>query len=144
MTLIELLIVMGIIGLIVSMSIPSFAGYAERVRLKAAARQTVGLVSLARSLAISSREEQAVIVDREHGELRVVNLASGDAYERVVRFPSSVAVTLEMAGEPSADTQFVFRPSGSLAGRSVALVLESRQTRQTIAVSGPTGSITVQ
>ena len=74
MTLVELLVVLGIIGLIVGMGLPSFTHYAQHLRLNAAVRQVVGLVSLARSAAISSHEEHAVTVDAEHRELRIVKV----------------------------------------------------------------------
>ena len=141
MTLVELLGVLGVIGLILGMSVPGLAGYAQRVRLKAALRQVVGLVSTARSLAIGSRDPHAVIVDAEGRTLRVVNLVSGEALEQVVRLPSSVTVTLEMVGEPVTQTQIVFRPTGALEGRSVSLVLEDRGRRHVVAVAATTGAV---
>ena len=144
MTLVELLVVMGIIGLILGMSIPSLVGYAKQVRLKAATRELIGLLSLARSLAISSHEEHAVVVDTEHREVRVVNMASGEALERVVHVPSSVTIEVQAGGEPSTETQLVFRPTGSLTGRTLSLVLADHDKRNTITITGPTGSVSLQ
>ncbi len=144
MTLVELLVVLGIIGLIVGISVPGLAGYAARLRLRTASRQAVRLLSLARSLAISSREPHAVVVDAEQRQLRIVNLASGDALEAVVRLPTSVSLELSVGGEPSTEEQLVFHPTGSLASRSVSLVFADREQRQTITVTGATGAITIQ
>ena len=144
MTLIELLVVIGIIGMILATGVPALTGYAKQVRLKTTTRQLVGLVSLARSLAISTRTEHAVVLDEEEKEVRVVNQASGEALEQVVRLPTSVSIEMEVAGEPSELSQFAFRPSGALTGRSVSLVLADGQKQQTVVVTGATGAVAVQ
>jgi len=144
MTLVELLVVLGVIGLIVGMGVPALTQYARRVRLKATTRQVVGLVSLARSLAISSHQEHAVVVDQEERQIRVVNTASGEPLEQVVHLPSSVSVDMEVGGQPAAESQFAFRPTGSLTGRTVSLVLADGERQQTIMVTGTTGAVAVQ
>lgn len=144
MTLVELLVVLGIIGLILAISVPGLTGYAKRLRVKTAARQVLGLLSLARSLAISSHEDHAVIIDIERGELHVVNAVSGQPLEQVVRLPNSVALEMQTGGQPSQESQVVFHPTGSLAGRTVALILADHEDRHTITVSGVTGSISLQ
>ena len=62
-TLVEVLVVLGIMGLMLGIGVPGLVAYARQARLRATARQVVGLVSLARSSAISSRQEQAVVFD---------------------------------------------------------------------------------
>jgi prepilin-type N-terminal cleavage/methylation domain-containing protein len=142
-TLVELLIVMGIIGLVVGMSLPAMVGFGRQARLKTTTRQLMGLVSLARSLAISSREDHAVVLDAPAGRVQVMNLASGEAREEMVRLPSSVTVEFQVGGEPAPEPQFVFRPNGALAGRTVALVLTSEGRERTITVTGATGAVSV-
>ncbi len=144
MTLVELLVVLGVIGLIVGMSVPALVGYAKQVRLKSTTRQVLGLVSLARSLAISSHEEHAVVVDDEHREIRVVNTVSGETLEQAIHLPSSVSVEIQVGGQNVGATQFAFRPTGALTGRTVTLVLADGQKQQTIVVTGSTGSVTAQ
>ena len=144
MTLVELLVVLGIIGMILAISVPGLAGYAKNLRLKTATRQIVGLISLARSLAISSREDHAVIVDPAQQRVTIVNQVSGDTLEQMVRLPSSVTVEMEVGGEPAAEAALVFRPTGSLNGRTVSLTLADRDKRHTITVTGITGSVSVQ
>jgi Tfp pilus assembly protein FimT len=144
MTLVELLVVLGIIGVIVGMSVPGMVGYAQRVRLKAAVRQTMGLLSLARSSAITSHEEHAVIVDSEEGTLSVMNLSSEEALEQAVHLPSKVAVALQIGGAPSSEDRIVFRPTGALRGRTVSLILSDRDREQTITIMGTTGAIGLQ
>jgi len=142
-TLIELLVVLGVIAIIVGLSVPALAGYAKQLRLKAITRQVVGLVSLARSLAITAHEDHAVVVDREEGELSVVTLSSGEAQEQRVRLPQSTSVEVLMGGEPAAEARVVFKPAGSLATRTMSLVLADRGRSHTITITGATGAITV-
>lgn len=143
MTLIEILVVLGIIGLILGMGVPSLVGYGKSVRLKTTTRQVVGLITLARSLAIGSRQDQAVIVDAERREVRIVNQVSGETFERVARLPESISVDLQVGQESSTEWQLVFRPSGSLTGRTVSIVLSDSARKQTIAVTGATGTVLV-
>ena len=144
MTLVELLVVLGIIGLIVGMSVPALIGYAKHTRLKTATRQIIGLLALARSTAISSHEEHAVVIDRQRGELSVVNLTSGEALERVIRLPKAVTLEVEVGGESSQETQLVFQPTGGLSGRTVSLVVADQDRRDTITVTSVTGAVSLK
>ena len=80
--------------MIVGMGMPALTGYAKRVRLKAATRQVIGLLSLARSMAISSRDEHAVIVDEDAGQVYVKNLASGETLEKKARIHASLSIDM--------------------------------------------------
>jgi Tfp pilus assembly protein FimT len=144
MTLVEVMVVLGIIGIIVAISVPGFSRYGAQIRLRAATRQIVGLLSLARSLAIGSHEEYAMIVDTERREIRVIQVSSGDAMDQKVRIPTSVSVELEIGGVAATESQIVFRPTGSLHGRTVSIILSQQDKRQTITVTGTTGAISVQ
>ncbi|OGX28805.1 MAG: hypothetical protein A3B78_00560 [Omnitrophica WOR_2 bacterium RIFCSPHIGHO2_02_FULL_67_20] len=143
-TLVELLVVLAIIGLILGMSVPALTHYATQLRLQAATRQVVGLVSLARSLAIGSRQNHAVVVDPERGEVSVVNLVSGERLEQVARLPSGVTVDVQVGGESAPETRVIFRPTGSLEGRTTALVLANKEKSQTVTITGATGAVSVQ
>lgn len=144
LTLIELLVVLGIIGLIVGMSAPALTRYAAQARLKATTRELVGLLSLARSLAVGSQEPHTVKVDQEARQITVVNTVSGEALEQVVRLPKSVTLELLVGDQPAAMPEVSFRGSGALAGRTTVIHLSDDSRQQTITVTGPTGSINVQ
>ena len=144
LTLIELLVVLGIIGLILGISVPGLVGYASCLQLKTTARKLVTLVSLARSTAIGSHAEHAVVIDPEHREVKVINMESGEALETVIHLPTSIGIELMAGGEPVEETQFVFRPTGALLGRTISLVVSDRERQRTITVSGTTGAISIQ
>ena len=143
-TLVELLVVIGLIGLILATSMPALTHQADNMRLQATTREVVGLVSLARSLAISAHDAHAVVVDPAQRQLTIVNQVSGEVLEHVVRYPSSLTVELQVGGQPAQGTPLAFQPSGALAGQSVTLVLAGREKRRTITVTGVTGAILVQ
>ncbi len=142
-TLVELIVVLAIIAIIVGMSVPALMGYSQQLRLKTTTREAMGLVSLARSLAISSHEERAVRVDEERRQIQIVNLTSGEPMEQVVRIPRSVTVSVEEGGKLSEPMQFVFRPTGSLTGRTVSLVLADQHKQHTIVITAATGAVTL-
>ncbi len=144
MTLVELLVVLGIIGLIVGMSVPALTSYSKQLRLKTATRQVVGLVSFARSVAISSHQDHAVVIDADHQEIRIVNLSSGQPLEQRVRLPSSVSVELQVGGQPATESQLVFRSTGSLTGRTASIVLGDEQKQRTITITGATGAVSLR
>lgn len=143
-TLVEVLVVLGIMGLLLGLSVPGLVSYAKQARLRAIARQTVGLVSLARSLAISTRQEQVVVVDEAGQQIRVETPATGEALEQVVRLPVGLSARLLIGGETPAQARFTFRSSGALSGRSVALVLSHAERDRTVTVTAATGAIALE
>ncbi|MBI4342106.1 MAG: GspH/FimT family pseudopilin [Candidatus Omnitrophica bacterium] len=144
MTLVELLVVLGIVGLILGISVPGLTTYANQTRLNAATRQVIGLLGLARSRAISAHEDHAVLVDAQRRQITVESVVSGTPLEQVVRLPPSINVEVEVAGEPAQESRLVFRPTGSLAGRTTSIILADRKKRSTVTVSGITGAVTVE
>jgi hypothetical protein len=126
------------------MSVPSLLAYSSQLRLKAATRQVVGLASLARSRAISSRANHAMVVDPEAGEIYVVNQSTGDRMEQIARVPPGISIEVEVGGEPAVEPQVVFRPTGSLEGRTTTVVLGNSDRIHTVTVTGTTGAVSVE
>ena len=143
-TLVELLVVIGIIGILLATGVPALTQYAGRLRLKTALRQVTGMASYARSIAISTREDHALVIEGEAGRLSILNLASGETLEKVVRLPQSVTITLTVGGQPVGDSRVVFRPTGSLTGRTATLVLSDKERAYTVSITGTTGSVSLE
>lgn len=137
---------MGVIGLLLAMSLPAATRYAGRIRISAATREIVGLLSLARSSAISSRHAQVVLVDVEAGRLSIEDSQDAAVQARAVSLASNVEIRLATSDGQTLDTpvRLVFQPNGSLAGRSVEVTLSDGTRAQTISVAAPTGAIIVR
>ena len=141
-----MIVVMAVIGLLVSMSLPSLTGYAQQARLKAATRETMGLLSLARSMAISSRASRKVIVDPAAGQLSI-EASSDQDRPHMVKLGPGIVATVEVQGQVGGAqgiSEIVFQPTGALAGRSVTLRLSNGKRTQAITVTATTGSILVE
>lgn len=144
MTLVELLVVLAIIGLLLSVSVPGLVTYAKRTRLTAATRQVVSLLSLARSTAISTHQPHAFELDLVGRQFRVANVETGETLEQGFRVPPAVTVTFEVGGQPLTDPRLVFRASGALLGQSTAVVLTDGDRRRTVTVSSATGTFAIE
>lgn len=135
---------MGIIGILVATSVPSLLNYSKQVRLKTSTREIIGLFSLARSLAISSRSERTIAIDPDAGELTIEETVE-EPEPRRVRLASSVKVTVStQSRSASGPMRVVFQPSGALKGPSVSLTLASGPKTQTILVTSTTGGVFLQ
>lgn len=143
-TLIELLVVMGIIGMLFAVSLPSLTSYTQSFRIKTATREVVGLLSLARSLAISSRKPRTITFEPE--ERRLVLEPITDTEEpREVRLAKGVDIAADIGGaEADEGWTITFQPSGSLAHRAVTLRLSNNQKEQAIFIAAATGAVMIQ
>lgn len=141
-TLVEMLVVMAVIGLLVAAGVPALTGYATQMRLKGATREVIGLLSLARSSAISSRTPRTVVVNPDTHELVIEETLTEDEPRRV-RLASSLQVDVQSQEQTGGPFRVVFQPGGGLAGRSVSLVLSNESRSQTITITAVTGAIAV-
>lgn len=137
----ELLVVMAIVGILVATSVPALTGYAKQVRLKTVTREAMGLLSLARSLAIGSRSVRSVLLDEDRRELVIEETLEQDE-PRKVRLPDAVDVSLE--GGAAGSGRIVFQPTGALSSPSATMTISSGTKRQTITVTSATGAISLR
>lgn len=144
MTLVELLVVLAVIGLVIGIGVPALLNYGQQVRLKTTARQLMGLILFARQRAIASRAEHAVVVDLEARKVTVVDLGSGEVQEQRLDLPSSISIDVQVGGESMQEPQLVFRPTGSMKGRTTTVVLANTERQHTITALAATGAVFIE
>lgn len=126
-TLTEMMIVVGIIGLLAAITIPNFAGYMKRQRAIGSRNQLMSDIYYARSLAIA--KHRTVRIDFTDQQYQVVDTVSGTV-EKTIAAPPGVtfaatnnpnfyawgladAADITVAGSASTSTVSVL-PSGSV------------------------------
>jgi prepilin-type N-terminal cleavage/methylation domain-containing protein len=70
-TIIELLVVIGIMGVMIAISVPFYAGYRPRLLLSQAGNSVLGAVRIARQLAVSEARNHTVYLDFTNERFKV-------------------------------------------------------------------------
>ena len=147
-TMIELLVVLGIIAMIIAMGTPAFLKFNAGLQLKTTARQVAELLQVARSQAITLRTTCAVVFDLERRRIAVVD-AGGQELHAPLLLPA--AVKLAEPGQPDGSSvtfeggRATFLPTGGLQGRTTTLWLsDARGGAQQITVYASTGRVVLQ
>ena len=147
-TLVEMLVVLAVIALILSLSIPFTSGFGKGLRLKTAARAILGTLRVAKSNAITYRQKYTVFFDKE-GEAYWIEDSEGRLFERKRELPSSIRfknpddentdpITFE-------DDKVVFYPTGAIEGGGGSVTITNNQgNSKTISIIGSTGKIRVE
>jgi Tfp pilus assembly protein FimT len=144
--MVEILVVIGIIGLLLSISIPSLTSYSQGVRLRTTVRQALGLFSLARTLAIGSRENKTVLVDKGNRRI-VIEDTMDDPEPKSVKLPNGIDVKVERFGgqvESETYSKIIFESNGALKGSSATLTFSSSGRSQSLRVTSATGAISIE
>jgi prepilin-type N-terminal cleavage/methylation domain-containing protein len=144
-TLIELLVVVGIIGILFASSIPSFSNFVASLKVKTAARQVVGLLSFARSAAISSMSPRTVSFNIAGGKI-VIDETLNEPEPKILKIASGLDIKLERLGSQEgqgAGQALTFASNGSLEGRSATITFTNGSHRQAIKVVSATGAISL-
>ena len=70
-TLLELSLVLGIIGVLLAVTVPRFAEYVDRIRVAGATREIVSTFATARQIAIARARHASVLVHADRGTIEV-------------------------------------------------------------------------
>jgi general secretion pathway protein H len=135
-TLMELLVVLGILGLVLALAVPSLGRSLPGLQLQTDARTVAGALREARMLAIGGNRETRLVVDVEQ---RTLQLGEG-----VVRLNPQLGISLLTAASeaPAAETGGIsFFPDGTSTGGRVTLSLGERQRH--VVVDWLTGKVSV-
>ncbi|WP_375056551.1 GspH/FimT family pseudopilin [Zobellella sp. DQSA1] len=133
-TLLELLVVLTISTLALAVALPRFAALLPGAELKSYSRQTAALLRLARSQAIATGEEVALLFDREARQ----TLLTG----RPAPYPWPERIELVLSAvtdSPPAPQEMTFYPDGTSSGGT--LVVAGSGQRYRIEVHWLTGRV---
>ena len=129
MTLLELLVVVGILATISALSIPDFVSWRKQAQYRLAAREMADVMRTARTRAITRNLEQRVEIEVENCRYR---LMEGDRptnstdFDTVVTdwvdLPPEVALKKNLACNSDADSKLQFNPNGSAQSGYVCIV----------------------
>lgn len=116
--MIELMVTTVIIGIITSMAAPQFQKVYERIKVRAAMREMTSTLRLARSTAISTKQQCGVYFDattrtvtlfKDKADLTVFNFTTADSVIRVDTLPKEMI----WIGTDCANNTIAFRANGS-------------------------------
>jgi type IV fimbrial biogenesis protein FimT len=100
-TLTEMIIVVGVVGLLTIISLPRFSGLVERNRLSAAREELTAAIATARAAAVQKGRTATLFVSGNQMWVTVVNAGSGTTTVVPVKSFSSLYNVSVAATEPS-------------------------------------------
>lgn len=127
-TMVEMMVIVVIIGVVSAMAIPRFKVTVERLRFKAATKEMLSTLRLARSSAITQKQPFGVSFDDETKTITlfqdVVNpsaesFETGDLVISVDTLPEECAIVATTFGGPS----LLYQPNGSASASGYVWIL---------------------
>jgi type II secretory pathway pseudopilin PulG len=138
-TLVELLLVIGLISLLVGISFPSIAAGIDAVRLRTAADSIASFLNSALNRAERRQQVMEVEFDKSAG---VVRMRSADpGFERELEMPEGIRIDKilpELPEDSDAPRRFLLYPGGVVPRVSVEIA-NSRGARRKVSVDPITG-----
>ena len=138
-SLLELLVVLGILSFVLVLAMPSVRAPSRSVEIRTAAHDLVSYLRSARAAAISRGRPVAVTFDVTNMWYRV---ETGD---KPVRLPADLSMSLTTARDLARDAglgRILFYPDGSATGGRIAL--SRNKTSATIGVDWLTGNVRME
>ncbi|HEY5932608.1 MAG TPA: GspH/FimT family pseudopilin [Nitrospira sp.] len=132
-TLTELMVVVGIIGMLSIMAVPNFLTFHSRTQVRATTEEIASELRLAKQLALTSHDRVRIVIDMEQQEL-VTQFVNGGATHHAYRYAGKGLVI----DEPSAGPEIVFHPSGRSA-TATTIQLRSKEgqiQKLTVSITG--------
>jgi type II secretory pathway pseudopilin PulG len=126
-TLIELSVIVFILMMITAVALPGLSGTIRILSLKTAAREIGSTCRLARSLAVTSKNEHKVIIDPEKGIFRIEGPGAEKEYSGTRKIPKGLGIKTDCREEDDYEDRttgedeegrlvFVFFPGGFTSG----------------------------
>ena len=132
-TLTELMVVVGIVGIVSTMAVPNFMTLNSRTQVRGTAEEIASELRLAKQLAITNHDRVCIFIDMERQEL-VTQFVNRGITHHVYRYGGK-GLVIE---EPSAGPEIVFHPSGrSATATTIQLHSQEGQTKKlTVSITG--------
>lgn len=132
-TVTELLVVVGIVGILVCMALPNFMTLNARTQVRCTAEEIASELRLAKQLALTNRDRVRILIDLDQRELVTQFVRSGLTHH-VYRY-SDKNLVIE---EPSAGSEILFHPSGrSATATTIHLHSQEGQSQKlTVSITG--------
>jgi type IV fimbrial biogenesis protein FimT len=132
-TLTELLVVVGIVGIVAGMALPNFTSLNAHTQVRCAAEEIASELRLAKQLALTNRDRVRILIDLDQRELVTQFVHSGLTHH-VYRYSDKNLVI----DEPSAGPEILFHPSGrSATATTIQLRSQEGQSQKlTVSITG--------
>ncbi|MFO0698664.1 MAG: GspH/FimT family pseudopilin [Nitrospira sp.] len=132
-TLTELLVVVGIVGILASMALPNFISLSAQTEVRCAAEEIASELRLAKQLALTNRDRVRILIDLDQRELITQFVRSGLTHH-VYQYRDKHLVI----DEPSAGPEILFYPSGrSATATTIHLRTQEGQSQKlTVSITG--------
>jgi type IV fimbrial biogenesis protein FimT len=132
-TLVELIVVAGILATVSIIGIPNFLGLHSTSQLRSVTEEIASDLRLARQLALTNRDRVRIVIDTEQQEL-ITRLVNANTTHHVYRYAGK-GLIIE---EPSAGWDIQFQPSGrSATPTTIQLQNREGQTKTlTVSITG--------
>lgn len=152
-TLVELIVVIGIIGSLTVISTLSAQNFLSRTRLENSAEDVASTLRYARRLAITRKAEHKVVFDLRWDSYWIAD-KEGDVVEKGKKLAKNISFAdphLDKKGEQDGlvefdifdDDSISFYPQGAAETASIYLEDENSGQWYTITITGPTGYVRV-
>ena len=132
-TLTELMMVVGVIGMVASMAIPNFMVLTSRTQVRCTTEEIASELRLAKQLALANRDRVRIVIDMDRQEL-VTQFVNSETTHHIYRYGGK-GLVIE---EPSAGPEILFHPSGrSATATTIQLHSQEGQTQKlTVSITG--------
>ena len=142
-SLIELLLVLGLLGLLTAITAPMISRGMDGARLKTATKKTAALFRYARNESVARKKPYWVVVDRDENWIAVINrplnFEEQDRYDKETivategaqffEYPEPVLIGSATVGDEEVETQgaFIFYPNGSSSGGTIQVGIDDNR-----------------
>jgi len=148
LTIIEMLVVLGVLVALVSLALPAFGGWLDSARIDSAVAQIGGAVQMGRQIARDSGKPAALIAaDSAAGAFLTIETGKGEGGRIVGQLPKEFAVRDDVrasfeskSSEPKPARLALCLPDGTVDAGSAVISVRGRE--YTLSLSRWTGSVT--